>query len=237
MGFTGPQMPRMSELEGQGKDLELRQLFLRSTKGAAVFSLFIGSLLLVDGKEFLRLWLGERFVGSYGLLVALTIGYVPALAQWPSRNVLYAKGCHQPLGWWTLAEGAANLLLSVYWARKYGLLGVALGTTVPMLVVGLFIQPWYALRLIRIPLRQYAREALIRPLLGSGLFLAICSETTGWQGQARLGTFLLTLAWQGTLLALLCYSVVLTRAERQVALQRGRYLGGLAIRLYRTELQ
>lgn len=236
MGFTGPQMPRMSELEGQGRGVELRQLFLRSTKGAAVFSLFIGSILLVDGREFLRIWLGDRFVGTYGLLVVLTVGYIPALAQWPSRNLVYAIGRHRPLGWWTLVEGAANLVLSVYWARKYGLLGVALGTTVPMLVVGLFVQPWYALRLIRIPIRQYAREALIRPVLGSGLFLAVCSVTVGWQAQARAGSFLLSLAWQGALLALLFYSIVLTRAERQIALQQGRHLGGLAVRLTRTEL-
>ena len=234
LGLAGPLMPRMSELEGQAKHSELRQLFLQGTKAVALISLSIGSLILVSGKSLLSLWLGERFVESYPLLLVLTAGYVVALGQWPSRDVLYAKGRHRPLGCWTLAEGGANLLLSVYWARKYGLFGVALGTAVPMIVVAVLVQPWYVLRLMGISLREYVQEALLRPVIATGIFLAVCAIAMRGPAHASPGGFLFSLAWQGVLLTLLAYTVGLTQSERRIALQRSKYLGGLALRFART---
>jgi len=237
LGLCGPQMPRMSELDGQGKHSELRQLFLQGTKVTSAFSLIIAGLLVVNGENLLRLWLGKDYVQIYPLLIVLTLGYVAALSQYPSRNLLYAKGRHRPFGWWTLGEGAANLLLSIYWARRYGLMGVAVGTTLPMLVVGLLIQPWYALRLIRMSLREYAREALLRPLIACAVFFAICWVALDWQAPVNTARFLVGLVWQGAVLGLLFYSIVLTRPERQIALQRSRHLSGMVMRFSRTELR
>ncbi len=234
LGLCGPQMPRMSELEGQAKQAELRQLFLRGTKATAVFSLFLGSLLVINGKGLLRLWLGEQYVGVFPLLMVLTVGYVAALAQWPSRNLVYAKGRHRPLGWWTLGEGAANLVLSIYWARKYGLMGVALGTMVPMLATAIFIQPWYVLRLVGISLQEYMREALLRPLAATGLFILIYQVLVGGAAvQVSFSRFLLGVFCQCGLLALLGYAIGLTPLERQLALRRSKYLNGLVVRIAR----
>ena len=98
------------------------------------------------------------------MLVMLS-GYFPMLAQQPSVDLFLAQGRHRLRGWWNLAEGAANLALSIYWGLRYGLVGIALGTAVPMIFVQVFIQPWYALRIIALPKVRYIREAL---LLGAG---------------------------------------------------------------------
>ncbi|HZP01377.1 MAG TPA: oligosaccharide flippase family protein [Terriglobia bacterium] len=216
-GLTGALLPRMSELDGQSNERELQAIFLLGTKATTLISLLIGSLLVLNGKSLLHLWLGERFVDSYGLLMALTAGYVGAMALWPSREVLYARGRHQALGYWTLTEGVANLLLSIYWGRKYGLIGVALGTTVPMLLTGLFFQPWYALRILRLRFRDYFRQALAGPLLGTALFLAAAFLVPEGLFPKGMGGFLATVACESALFALMAYVVGLSGKERQRA--------------------
>ncbi len=163
-GLAGPLMPRMSFLEGRGKSEDLEAVFLSGTRATALLSFLIGLLLWMDGKPLLQLWVGERFVSSYSLLMVLTAGYVVTIAQLPSNCLLYALNRHQLLGLWTLVEGVANLVLSIYWARTMGLVGVALGTTVPMLVTGLILMPVYVLWVLKLPAARYVREGLLRPL-------------------------------------------------------------------------
>jgi O-antigen/teichoic acid export membrane protein len=220
--FNSPLMPRMSEIDSQGRPADLKEFFVRTTKMTSLISLFIGSLVLLDGKSLLRLWLGEHFVSSYGLLLVLTVGYVLTLAQTPSVSLMFAKGRHRLLGCWTLGEGAANLLLSVYWARQYGLVGVALGTTVPMLVTGLLIQPVYVAHLLNLPLEHYIRRAFAGPLLACGLFLVISRLVYSGQDVSSIPLFALILASQCTLFAFFAYAAGLNGGERQLAHQRWR---------------
>jgi O-antigen/teichoic acid export membrane protein len=220
--FNSPLMPRMTEIDSQDRVADLREMFVRTTRMTSLISFFIASLVLLDGKSLLRLWLGERFVSSYGLLLVLTLGHVLLLAQAPSGSLMFAKGRHRLLGWWTLGEGAVNLFLSIFWARRYGLVGVALGTTVPILVTGLFIQPLYVARLLELPLVHYIRGAFAKPLLACGLFLLISSLAFSAQNQFSIPSFALILACQCTLFALLVYAAGLTHSERQLARQQWR---------------
>jgi O-antigen/teichoic acid export membrane protein len=220
--FSSPLMPRMSELDGQGRTAELEDFFVRSTKMTSLVSLFIGALVLLDGKSLLRLWLGERFVSSFDLLLVLTAGYVLALAQAPSVSLMFARGRHRLLGCWTLGEGAANLLLSIFWARRFGLLGVALGTTVPMLVTGLFIQPLYVVHLLNLSLGRYIRRAFAGPMFACVLFLLFSKLVFAGQTQTRIPLFAFVLGCQSILFVLIVYATALNNGERQLAYQRCR---------------
>ena len=220
--FNSPLMPRMSELDAQARTTELEDFFVRSTKMTSLVSLFIGALVLLDGKSLLRLWLGERFVSSFSLLLVLTAGYVLALAQLPSVSLMFARGRHRLLGCWTLGEGAANLLLSIVWARKFGLLGVALGTTVPMLVTGLFIQPLYIVHLLNVPLGRYIRRAFAGPLLACALFLLGSKFAFSGQAQTSIPSFALILGCQSILFAGIAYATTLKKSERRLARERLR---------------
>src|SRR5260370_18223696 len=81
LGLCGPQMPRMSELDGQGKHSELRQLFLQGTKVTSAFSLIIAGLLVVNGENLLRLWLGKDYFQIYPFLFLLTLAYLASLSH------------------------------------------------------------------------------------------------------------------------------------------------------------
>jgi O-antigen/teichoic acid export membrane protein len=212
--IVSPMLPVMSQYEGQGRRRELRDFFLQATKVTTLVTLFIGSILVLDSKLLLRVWVGEEFVSTYALVVILLIGYVFELAQRPSTTALVALGCHRALGGWTLGEGLANLVLSIYWGHLYGLVGVALGTTVPLVVVKLTLQPWYTLNKLGISAREYLQTSVIRPVLVCLLFLG----SSHWMmSSARTSGFLelgLTVTWQALLFCLITWTVGLNPVER-----------------------
>ena len=228
VALASPMAGMMSEMEGRKAEAESRDYFLFATRMSALLSLFIGLLLVINGRAIIRAWVGPAYLGSYKLLVILLAGQCLMLAQQPSVNLLIAKGKHRFRGWWTFAEGLANLFLSIYWARKYGLVGIAYGTTVPMLAVQLLVQPWYTLHTASLSLLRYLRHALARPVLISGLYLGVCWLAKPWQRTAGVWQLLLTLGWQSLLFGALTWVLGLSSYERRRLIEKARGLRRLA---------
>ncbi len=214
LALASPFAGVMNELEGQQKQAEAQGYFLLATRLTSLLSVFISLMLLVNGKALIRFWVGDAYSTSYALLVVLLAGYCLMLGQQPSVDLLLAKGSHRLRGWWTLAEGLANLGLSVYWGRSYGLIGIAFGTAVPMIAIQVLVQPWYTLHIAAIPLRRYFKEGIGRPLLVAIIFIVICALARPWRHSPDLSHFIFTLAWQCALLALLAATIGLRRVER-----------------------
>jgi O-antigen/teichoic acid export membrane protein len=219
---SAPLMSRMAALEADRKTAELRDLFLRSTRFTSIMSFSLAGLLLLNGRAVLKLWVGEEFVPSFDLVVILVIPYAVALAQLPSVSAIYACGRHRPMAVWTALEGVLNLALSIYLGQRLGLLGVALGTAVPMLFVKLFVQPWFTLRLLRVSSTVYLRESIGRPLLITTVWLGLCFVLRPVDPSDGLTSFAWSVAWQSALLVGLAYVGVLTRGER-TALRMNRH--------------
>lgn len=212
--IVSPMLPVMSEYEGQGRRTQLRDFFLKATKITTLMTFLIGSILVLDSRLLLRVWVGEEFVSTYTLVLILLLGYVFELAQRPSTTALVALGCHRALGGWTLGEGLANLVLSIFWGRKYGLVGVALGTTVPLVLVKLTLQPWYTLSKLGVSAREYLVSSLLRPVLVCLSFLGISHWLMGSapaNGIIELGFAVL---WQVLLFGVITWTIGLTPEEK-----------------------
>jgi O-antigen/teichoic acid export membrane protein len=220
--IMGPLMTTMSTLEGQRRHAELKHVFLFSTKVMTLISLFSGVMLWMCGQPLIRLWVGPHYESAYIPLIILLLGYVVALAQSPSINLLLACGRNRPLGWWTLTEGVVNLALSIYWAPRYGLAGIALGTAVPQIFVKLTLQPWYALRVSRTSLREYMTGAVGGPLLATAVFLLLAHPASRLFNTGGALSLLATGSLGALLYALIAYFVALSASEREFFWERGR---------------
>ena len=223
-GITGPLITEMSNLEGQKRDEDLKQLFYRSTRWTTLLCILTGSLLCLNGKVLLTLWVGQVYAASYTVLVVLCVARVAAVLQSPSMSLLLARGRHKVLGWWTLTEGVLNLVLSIYWAPKYGIVGVAMGTAVPMLVVRILVQPWYTLWVAKVSFYDYFVESLARPLAVLAVFLACAQVGRYLPHHVSLISFAVTNLWQITVFMLLTYAIGCTAAEREQVYQRAKRL-------------
>ena len=216
-GVHGPVLSAMSELDGSSRREELRALFLTSSRYTLLLSFAMGVMCVANGRQFLVLWLGNSSLDlnvTFQVLVVLTVCYTANQAQLPSWSVIYARARHQLLAWLTLIEGIINLALSVYWGRHYGLIGVALGTTVPAVVHHLLIVPYYALRVIDMPATRYLR-ALLGPTIVGLLFSAMCVLMGG--GKASIVSLCIRVVLQTLGFAMLVFVFGLQREERNLA--------------------
>lgn len=221
-GIAGPILGRLSELAGAGRATELRRYFLRSTRYMALATVVLTALLAVDGRALIVAWVGAAYASSYVLLLILLAGYLAANAQTPSQLLMLAVARHRFLGYLTLAEGVANIALSIWWGRRFGLAGVALGTAVPLLAAKLIAQPVYTLSVARVSLRQYFAQGLLAPLAVGLLFGLILRIP--WFPAPSGGILALAgaVCCQLPVLAVLCWSIGLDADARRAMRGRAR---------------
>lgn len=226
--ITSPLTGRMCEFVGRNDRAALSSLFLRATRYFALIAAYFGLLFYFDGRALIRLWLGPEYAASYSLLLILVAGYLLAWAQFPSNQLLLAVARHRFLAVLTLVEGLANLGLSFHWAHSYGLSGVAWGTTVPLFVASVAIEPWYVLHVAGIRPGEYLRmgfaRATLTALAAFALILGLApSPDSGWIGLLAAGLC------QSILFALSTVAAGLVPSERQwlkVSLRRALVLVG-----------
>ncbi|WP_028326080.1 lipopolysaccharide biosynthesis protein [Desulfatirhabdium butyrativorans] len=144
--FIGMSIPLFSGLDARGNPDLLRDVYYLLIKIASVLSVYIGGMFLVLGRAFIVRWVGGDFTESYPVLVILTIGIGIALSQYPTVNLLRGLSLHTTISFLNIVEGAANLGLSLLLVQSMGLVGVALGTAIPITVFAGILGPMIAMR-------------------------------------------------------------------------------------------
>jgi O-antigen/teichoic acid export membrane protein len=161
--------PWFSHLLGSSDFDGMRRVFSFSTRVAVSISTIVAAALLLYGRPFIALWMGAAYADAYLPLVILVAAFYFDVAQLPSSSYLLGISKHRFLARLTLAEALANFGLSITWARHYGMLGVALGTFVPMFIAKVFVQPAYVCRALNLPMADYFVKLVGRPFMVAGL--------------------------------------------------------------------
>lgn len=166
-------MPVFSKFEGERNFDKLREKFLFVSKLNVILSIFLGGALLAYGKAFITRWMGADYTDSYYVLVILAGGLIFGTTQTTSSSLIFSLSKHKPYSIMHLSEGIANLVLSLILVRHYGIYGVALGTTIPVIAFYVFVVPFYAARVIDLPIRRYA-ACVVPPLVIGGATHVAC---------------------------------------------------------------
>jgi O-antigen/teichoic acid export membrane protein len=213
--------PWFSQMLGSSDFSGIRRVFIMGTKVSASLSTIVASSLILYGYVFVERWMGKQYVDAYWPLVFLVSAIYCDVAQLPSVSYMFGVSRHRFLAWVTLAEGIANLGLSLYWARRYGMAGVALGTLVPMFIAKLFIQPIYVCKHLQIPLATYYFKLLGRsigpPALGAVILWKCFLEKLYLPNIALVCVVIIS---QAVVCGLLSFIFAFTSAERQFVLTR-----------------
>jgi len=159
-------VPMSSRSDATGDLAGLRKIFVAGNRACALIILPIAAILIILGKSVIEAWVGTRYVAtSYSVLLVLVIPYTLMLSQSASSRVLFGMAKHRTLAIVTLLEGGANIFLSIFLVRKFGILGDAAGTAIPLLCTTLFFLPRHLCRALKLRIRIYLREAFLLPLL------------------------------------------------------------------------
>lgn len=171
VGVTSVFTPYFSQKEGAKNLSEIREKFLLVSKINVYIALFIGCALIFYGKDFIIRWVGVEYIGSYQVLVVLTIPITIALTQTTTYSLLYGISKHKFLSYTNIGEGVANLILSLLLVKPFGMIGVAWAMGIPLFISKIFIQPWYTSRVLGMPFLEYSWTLLRPSIFGLGAFL------------------------------------------------------------------
>jgi len=117
-------------------------------------------------------------------------------------------------------EGVANLILSLLLVRRYGIVGVALGTAIPMILIKVFVQPMITCRALGLKLSRFLSGVSL-PLLGGIAFFAAAYYV---MGSSALGSWLdLGLGVAAFSVVYFSYAILLIGSEDRVKLRRSFY--------------
>ncbi len=158
--------PAISASEARGDLRSVRGFFLTGTRLVlyVVLPLELGLLLL--GKPFLAIWLRGTDIAELAgpSLWILAAPLALTIAQSVAARVLYGMGRIRMFARMAMAEGVANLFLSVILVRAFGIVGVAWGTTIPHVGFCLFAIV-HAAGMLGIRPREYLRQWLLPAIL------------------------------------------------------------------------
>ncbi len=163
--------PMSSQFHAAGDLVRLRRTFVAGNRASAFIIFPLCMILVILGKPVIEVWVGARYVSSYAVLVLLIVPRTLYLAQSTSIRILLGMGRHHVLASVLLLEGGVNLLLSLFLARRLGIVGVALGTAIPLACTSLFFLPQHLCRVLEMPLGTFLDRAYRLPLILS-VFLA-----------------------------------------------------------------
>lgn len=157
MGGVGPMF---SQQLGRQDEDAMRRTFVTGTKLSTIFSVCVGLCLIVYGKPFIAAWVGINYIDAYVPLFILIIGTIVDLAQQPSVGFLYGIARHKFFAYCNSVEAVLNLSLSLLLVSKYKMLGIAIGYAIPMIVMRLFVQPFYVCKCLKMPYKDYYYSVL-----------------------------------------------------------------------------
>ena len=143
-------LPRASELHAKGRTSELRELMTRGMSFAWMLTmgLFIGASYF--GPTLIESWLHKPYPQSQVLLLVLLGGQLIATPMKVVSGVLFGMGDVRKPAVTYFIEALANFALSLALIYPFGLLGVALGTAIPLYLVELGILLPYAARRLQL---------------------------------------------------------------------------------------
>jgi O-antigen/teichoic acid export membrane protein len=183
-------VPMSSQSDAAGNMDRLRKIFIAGNRVCAFATFPMTATFLIMGKSIIEVWLGKRYVAlGYPVLITLTIPTTLMLMQSASSRILFGISKHGQFAVVALLEGTANLILSILLVRRFGILGDAIGTAIPLAVTYLLFMPRHLCRHLGVRLSTYVRQAYVLPLLLSvpaALFLFVMQSVSAAHSYRKL---------------------------------------------------
>ena len=231
--LSGSFTMHLTDLRGRGDESGLQAMFARGSRLATLIALPMAVCLFLFGASFLSLWQGPQYVTGPWTQRSDIVLYVWIVAQLPrwiqgmSWPLLLATYRVKFLMWVEVGEALANIALSLFLVRRYGIVGVALGTLSPAVIVHGVILPTYVSVFLQVSFRRLVREAYARPALVALLVALVGFAAIRLIGLASWRQFVMAAVITGAFGAVFALRIGLTPAERREVIDRMLRLVGM----------
>jgi O-antigen/teichoic acid export membrane protein len=149
----------------------LQQILLEGTRLSLAAVVPIAVTLILLGDTLIRSWISPAMLAAVPVLQILAIAVAIRVGTATGNTLLKGSGQHRLLAFTNLGTGVANIVLSILLVNRYGLVGVAVGTLIPIAVSALFILNPAACRRVGLPVRDMLLHSVL-PALWPAVFMA-----------------------------------------------------------------
>jgi O-antigen/teichoic acid export membrane protein len=179
-------IPVISGYDATGNVAGNQRLYVLGTRYSLAVSLPVMVTLFAVGDVFIANWMGEEYAakGAFVLQV-LVIGYLFQISRFVAEIILKGTNRHNVLALILLAQAVVGIVAGVLLAPRYGINGVALGTTIPLVVSSLVLVPIYTCKVLGISPLRFFRDGPAVPAILTGLFALV-----HWLIAPRVETYL-----------------------------------------------
>jgi O-antigen/teichoic acid export membrane protein len=215
-------MPLFSDLAARSRHAEIRGIYLVASKVVAGLVMAIALGVVLVGTPFLSLWIGPEYTKQSDLIIILLVTFtvLPMLNPFCSRY-LTAINRHGIFARLMPISALANVGLSLLLVQSYGIVGVAMGSVLP----GLILHPVllvYSCRQLELPVSQYLSKSLL-PL---AIPLVLMGLLVGWVrlelGIESYGALIATVLAGGLVYMGAFWWLAFTAEERSFVISRFR---------------
>jgi len=161
----GPLFPAGADMEGRSEYDKQKELLFKGTKYMTLVFVPLVIITIIFARLFINNWMGAGFTES--VLPAQVL-----ISFWLFNNIievgtglLTAKGHVKVLFKISALNALLNLGLSLILVRPLGILGVVLGTTIPMVLVGFPLVLHQILKVLKVSLQEFFSLAIKKNLL------------------------------------------------------------------------
>lgn len=155
-----PLTPAVSHLESVGDMDGVRLVYLKGVRYVSFVSFFVAVGIIIYARPFVHLWLAPEFAESAEVMMVLAVGMAVFLPQIIGNAVLFGIEQHRFLLRILIIEALAKLVLSFALIGPYGLLGMAVATAVPQVVLYSSLYPYLIGRVLDVPFHSFALHSL-----------------------------------------------------------------------------
>lgn len=217
--LNGLLFPVVVRLEAERRSGDMREMLVETTRIALSLVTAVTICLIGFGSPLIDRWMGPGFDAAVAPLYVLALTGIVLVGQGPLGNVLLGTGRHRLVAGVSLGEAFANLGLSLLLVPSVGMLGVAVGTAIPVVVANLFILLPAACNRVDLPLTTFVKRVATPGIVGAAPAVAICAGLRMWDPSPSIAGILS----QATLV-LVVYAAALGAFGLDAA-ERTRYLG------------
>jgi O-antigen/teichoic acid export membrane protein len=167
--------PIFTRLDAESDADAIRRLYLQGSRLMLLLASTLGVVSYAFAPAFFGLWVGPGVLsgnpwGSAATLFRiLVVGAVAIGWQRLGCQVLLGTRRVKLQAFLFGGEGICNLALSIALVKPLGLVGVALGTTIPAVLFNVILHPSFTCRSIGLRVARYWLEVLPRPLLAASV--------------------------------------------------------------------
>ncbi|HSE97221.1 MAG TPA: oligosaccharide flippase family protein [Blastocatellia bacterium] len=221
--LNGALFPVIVDSATLGQSERLRKVFLQGTRLSLAMVIPIACGLALMAGPLVHLWVGPAFAGSVPIIHILAAVVIYRVGNATATTLLKGAGHHRLLAFSNLAIGVMNLVLSLALVGRYGLVGVAIGTLIPLAAVSMFVLFPAACRRTQVSIGHALREAVwpaLWPAMLMAAFLLISRELSG-TGLAWIAVEAIA---AGILYVAVFLGLAIRREERHWYLNKSRQL-------------